>query len=88
MHFLLVMLLLGFFLEQRHQYQVLQLGYKKELDAVEDPQERGQLFERLLAEAYEKGKATEAATKLEIDAVIDPIDTRATILRALAAAAP
>jgi acetyl-CoA carboxylase carboxyltransferase component len=32
------------------------------------------------------GKASEAAAFLEIDAVIDPADTRAVILRALAAA--
>jgi acetyl-CoA carboxylase carboxyltransferase component len=31
---------------------------------------------------YEKGKATEAAAFLEIDAVIDPIDTRRIILQA------
>jgi acetyl-CoA carboxylase carboxyltransferase component len=35
---------------------------------------------------YEVGKASEAASYLELDAVIDPADTRATILRALAAA--
>jgi len=35
---------------------------------------------------YELGKASEAAAYLEIDAVIDPADTRAVILRALAAA--
>jgi acetyl-CoA carboxylase carboxyltransferase component len=34
---------------------------------------------------YEIGKATEAAAHLEIDAVIDPADTRAAVLRALAA---
>lgn len=64
----------------------VQLGYKKELEAVEDPVEREALFDKLVARMYEIGKATEAAAHLEIDAVIDPLDTRATIIRALAAA--
>jgi acetyl-CoA carboxylase carboxyltransferase component len=34
---------------------------------------------------YEAGKATEAASHLEIDAVIDPKDTRSLILKALEA---
>ena len=64
----------------------VRLGYRKELEAVEDPAEREQLFEQLLAKMYEAGKATEAASFLEIDAVIDPADTRAEVLRALRAA--
>jgi len=64
----------------------VRLGYRKELEAVEDETEREVLFEKLLAKMYEKGKATEAATHLEIDAVIDPADTREVILKALASA--
>lgn len=64
----------------------VRLGFKKELEAVEDEAEREALFESLVANAYEIGKATEAATHLEIDAVIDPADTRKVILRALASA--
>ncbi len=64
----------------------VRLGFKKELDAVKDEAEREQLFETLVAKMYEIGKATEAAVHLEIDAVIDPADTRKAILRALAAA--
>ena len=63
----------------------VRLGFSKELAAVEDPTEREALFDTLVARAYEAGKATEAAAHLEIDAVIDPVDTRATILRALSA---
>ena len=66
----------------------VRLGYKKELDAVSDPAEREQMFQQLLARMYEVGKATEAAAHLEIDAVIDPADTRAVVVRALAAAGP
>jgi acetyl-CoA carboxylase carboxyltransferase component len=64
----------------------VRLGYSKELEAVEDPQERTVLFNELVARMYEIGKATEAAAHVEIDAVIDPADTRCAILRALAAA--
>ena len=64
----------------------VQLGYKKELEAVEDEAEREALFDKLVARMYEVGKATEAAAHLEIDAVIDPINTRETIIQALAAA--
>ena len=66
----------------------VQLGFRKELDAVADKDERKALFEKLVQQSYERGKATEAATQLEIDAVIDPADTRAVILRALASTPP
>jgi acetyl-CoA carboxylase carboxyltransferase component len=64
----------------------VRLGYKKELEAVEDAAEREALFDKLVARMYEIGKASEAAAHLEIDAVIDPADTRDAIIRALAAA--
>lgn len=59
------------------------LGFKKELAAVEDEDERRALFDELVAKLYEVGKAAEAAAHLEIDAVIDPADTRSVILKAL-----
>ena len=65
----------------------VRLGFKKELEAEQDPVAREALFEQLVARMYEIGKATETASHLEIDAVIDPADTRATIARALASAA-
>ena len=64
----------------------VRLGFRKELEAETDPAEREALFERLLARMYEIGKATEAAAHLEIDAVIDPVDTRETVIKALASA--
>ncbi len=64
----------------------VRLGYKKELDAVEDPNERQALFDKLLGRMYEVGRATEAAAHLEIDAVIDPVQTRSVIVRALCSA--
>ena len=61
----------------------VQLGFRKELEAETDPSRKVALFNSLLATLYEKGKAIEAATHLEIDAVIDPAQTRQTIVRAL-----
>ncbi len=61
----------------------VKLGFRRELDALEDPAERQALYEKLLAEYYEQGKAISAASTLEIDAVIDPVDTRIWILGGL-----
>ena len=65
----------------------VRLGFRKELEAIEDEAEREKLFQRLLAELVAQGRATEAAAMLEIDAVIDPADTRSVIIRALDASA-
>jgi acetyl-CoA carboxylase carboxyltransferase component len=54
----------------------VRLGYRKELEAVPEGPEREALFERLLAQQYDNGSAINMATTLEIDAVIDPADTR------------
>ena len=64
----------------------VKLGYRKELEAETDPDEREALFNRLVEREYERGQAIEAASHLEIDAVIQPADTRQHVLRALAAA--
>ena len=47
------------------------LGFKKELDAAATEAEREALFAKLIGALYDRGKATEAATHLEIDAVIE-----------------
>jgi acetyl-CoA carboxylase carboxyltransferase component len=60
-------------------------GFRKELEAVKDPQEREALYEKLLASLYERGKAINMASYLEIDAVIDPADTRRWIMEGLKA---
>ena len=54
----------------------VRLGYRKELDAVDDPAARQELFERRVAAEYEKGRALSVAQVYEIDDVIDPADTR------------
>ena len=64
----------------------VRLGFAKELAAVEDPGARQQLFDKLVAKAYENGKGINMASFLEIDAVIDPVETRAWLLRGLNAA--
>ncbi|HYW03353.1 MAG TPA: carboxyl transferase domain-containing protein [Gammaproteobacteria bacterium] len=66
----------------------VRLGYRKELEAVEDPDERQRLFERMVAAAYEHGKALNMASYLEIDEVIDPVESRRWIARGLASRPP
>jgi Acetyl-CoA carboxylase, carboxyltransferase component (subunits alpha and beta) len=61
----------------------VRLGYAEELAAIEDPAERQALFDQMVARAYEQGKALNTASYLEIDAVIDPADTRHWILQGL-----
>ncbi len=62
----------------------VRLGYRKELEAIADEAERKTRFEQLLAHSYERGKAVSVAQYLEIDAVVDPADTRKWLLRGLA----
>ena len=64
----------------------VRLGFAKELSAQPDEAARQALFDKLVAKAYESGKALNMASYLEIDAVIDPADTRAWLLRGLNAA--
>ncbi|MGP0061859.1 MAG: carboxyl transferase domain-containing protein [Beijerinckiaceae bacterium] len=61
----------------------VRLGYRKELDAIADKVEREALYRRLVDELYARGKAINMASYLEIDAVIDPCETRDWILRGL-----
>jgi len=56
-------------------------GFKRELDAEKDPAAREALFNKLLSQLYERGKAVNMAAYLEIDAVIDPMDTRKWIIK-------
>lgn len=64
----------------------VRLGYRKELAAAGDDAAREALFQRLLQQQIDAGSAVEMATTLEIDAVIDPAETRDWLLRALQAA--
>ena len=59
----------------------VKLGFKKELEKIEDNSKREELFNSLVEKLYDKGKAIEAAAHLEIDAVINPSETRSVILK-------
>ncbi|MBX2796321.1 MAG: hypothetical protein KTR31_01590 [Myxococcales bacterium] len=61
----------------------VRLGFARELQAEAEGEDRDALFESLVAQLYERGKATETASFLEIDAVIDPADTRRIIASVL-----
>ncbi len=61
----------------------VKLGYRKELEAVAAGPEREALYQQLVARQYDNGSAINMATTLEIDAVIDPADTRAWLVRGL-----
>jgi acetyl/propionyl-CoA carboxylase alpha subunit len=59
----------------------VRLGYRKELDAEPTPEAKEALFQKMVAQSYARGKATNMAAYLEIDDVIDPADTRRWIMR-------
>jgi len=61
----------------------VRLGYRKELEAIEDPALRQQHFEERVEAAYMHGSALNSAAFLEIDNVIDPAQTRQWISQGL-----
>ena len=61
----------------------VKLGFKKELLSIVDPEQRQAMFDKLLAQQYNRGKAIEVASVLELDAVIQPSDTREILINAL-----
>jgi acetyl-CoA carboxylase carboxyltransferase component len=54
----------------------VRLGMRRELDAIEDPQERERVFQGAVAAAFERGEGLNMAAYGEIDDVIDPADSR------------
>ena len=66
----------------------VRLGYRKELAAIENPQERQAAFDAMVAQSYAQGKALNVASVAELDAVIDPRDSRDWIMRGLRAIPP
>ncbi|MGV3758050.1 MAG: carboxyl transferase domain-containing protein, partial [Actinomycetota bacterium] len=64
----------------------VRLGYRKELEAIDDPVERDRTFQEMVDRMYEHGKALSSASHFEIDDVIDPADSRRWIARTFAAA--
>jgi len=65
----------------------VRLGFRKELEALPEGAGRDALFAKLLARSYANGEALHMAATLEIDAVIDPAETRAWLARGLQSAA-
>jgi acetyl-CoA carboxylase carboxyltransferase component len=64
----------------------VRLGYRNELEAIEDPAERERVFAEMVDRMYEHGKALNTATYFEIDDVIDPADSRRWITSMIASA--
>ena len=64
----------------------VRLGFRAELDRIEDPTERAAAEAHMIAAAYENGRALNVAAHLEIDDVIDPAVTRVVIDATLARA--
>ncbi len=54
----------------------VRLGMRRELDAIEDPEERERVFQATVAAAYTHGEGLNMAAYGEIDDVIDPADSR------------
>ncbi len=54
----------------------VRLGMRRELDAIEDEDERERVFQATVAAAYERGRGINMAAYGEIDDVIDPADSR------------
>jgi acetyl-CoA carboxylase carboxyltransferase component len=61
----------------------VRLAYRDELAATADPRERQALFDRLVNDYYQRGKASSVAVSLEFDAVIDPAASRQWLGRCL-----
>ena len=64
----------------------VKLGYRKELEAQPEGAARDALYQQLVDKQYENGQALHMAQTLEIDAVIDPSQTRHWLARGLASA--
>ncbi|MFN0096165.1 MAG: carboxyl transferase domain-containing protein [Dehalococcoidia bacterium] len=61
----------------------VKLGFRNELAAIEDPQERLKRYTHLVDRAYERSKAIHQGVSFGVDDVIDPADTRAWLLNGL-----
>ena len=62
----------------------VKLGFRKELESITDPKARDEMFQKMVEKLYERGKAVNMAAHFEIDAVIDPVESRRWILSAIA----
>jgi acetyl-CoA carboxylase carboxyltransferase component len=61
----------------------VRLGFRRELDAIADPDERAEREQQMIALAHANARGLNVASFAEIDDVIDPADTRRRIIAAL-----
>ncbi|MEM6726718.1 MAG: carboxyl transferase domain-containing protein, partial [Bacteroidota bacterium] len=61
----------------------VRLGFKKEIEQAGDLVAQMEMYEKLVAKMYQRGKGINLASYLEIDDVIDPKDTRSWIITGL-----
>ncbi|MBI4766209.1 MAG: ATP-grasp domain-containing protein [Deltaproteobacteria bacterium] len=66
----------------------VKLGYRKELQAIEDPEERLKEYTCRVEEFYRRAKAVNASAGYGLDDVIDPADTRSWIVMGLRSLPP
>jgi acetyl-CoA carboxylase carboxyltransferase component len=66
----------------------VKLGRRKELAAIDDPDERLKTYETYVAQMYERGKALNTASLFELDNVIDPAETRKWVISGLNSVPP
>ena len=66
----------------------VKLGYRNELAAIADPVERRERFDAMVAAAYDGAKALSIAAGTQLDAVIDPAETRRWIVAGLTSLPP
>jgi acetyl-CoA carboxylase carboxyltransferase component len=66
----------------------VRLGFRRELAAIADPDQRADRERQMVELAYANARALNVATFAEIDDVIDPATTRERIVAALLAAGP
>ncbi len=66
----------------------VKLGYRKELEAEQEPGRRKALFDEMVKRMYEHGKAINTASHFEIDDVIDPMKSRRWLMAGLTSVPP
>jgi acetyl-CoA carboxylase carboxyltransferase component len=62
----------------------VKLAFRKELESVTDADAREVMIQQMVEKLYERGKAVNMAEHFEIDAVVDPVESRRWILSAIA----
>lgn len=61
----------------------VRLGFRRELEQIEEPEERRERYEALVEDYVSMGRAVNAASVFEVDDVIDPAETRSWIVQSI-----